>query len=321
MLLNGCVDRPRWADLQDTQSSQEPQASPPELRVSQPSQESVAPTQDLDGSREALRAHLERSAHLGCATVLGCTAVSAGESDLSASVASGDAAPGPLVDPGRCADAPQAAHEELLGAPVVAHSRPLSLQALLTTAYNSEASGLCVSTPPRVPAHKRNHMKQEHECRPSAPSPTSNKRPRNDAPTPLRKGARAQHQQGIDAPTPTRKASWASQRAGCDAATPTRRGYDAPTPARRGAKPKTSEEDLDRRREHRYNGVEAVKRSPEYQAMKKIQANDVSVVAPQTPDPNDLSVSKRSWEKEMMEWRTGLRQGCSNNNEEPIEDF
>ena len=51
---------------------------------------------------------------------------------------------------------------------------------------------------------------------------------------------------------------------------------------------------------HRLNGYEAVKRSKEWLfATEAAQQN--------TPDPSALSISKRSWERAMQNWRAHLR--------------
>ena len=58
-----------------------------------------------------------------------------------------------------------------------------------------------------------------------------------------------------------------------------------------------------RRIQKRVNGVDSVQRSPAYAAMGGL---DPSIV-PDTLDPYDLSISKRTWERLMKQWRHQLR--------------
>jgi len=86
-----------------------------------------------------------------------------------------------------------------------------------------------------------------------------------------------------------------------------------------GKKPKVNDEAG--KREHRRNGVEAVKRTPEYRACEMLRMKGAPITAPRTPDPSDLTIPKRAWERTIMDWRNALREGCASNSEEPIEEF
>ena len=67
-----------------------------------------------------------------------------------------------------------------------------------------------------------------------------------------------------------------------------------------------------RRHKKRVRAVQAIKAKPEYQAVAAVRAQGaVPNSAPRTPDPNDNTVSKRSWEAQVTTWRRGLR-GYSN---------
>jgi len=52
----------------------------------------------------------------------------------------------------------------------------------------------------------------------------------------------------------------------------------------------------------RQNGVDAVVRTPAYIITKLYYDEEI-----QPPDPNDLKLSKRQWEKSMMKWRADLK--------------
>jgi len=52
----------------------------------------------------------------------------------------------------------------------------------------------------------------------------------------------------------------------------------------------------------RQNGIDAVMRTPAYIITKLYYDEEI-----QTPDPNDLKLSKRQWEKSMMKWRADLK--------------
>ena len=64
-----------------------------------------------------------------------------------------------------------------------------------------------------------------------------------------------------------------------------------------------NQEDVARRLRKRLNAVASIKQTPEY--------NDAYVYdggsLPPTPDWTDLTISKRSWERSMQEWRWMLR--------------
>ena len=60
--------------------------------------------------------------------------------------------------------------------------------------------------------------------------------------------------------------------------------------------------------EKRKRAIEDVKATPLYQAYARAVPNDQRpTVAPQTPIPDDTSISKRAWEFQMQQWRSGLR--------------
>ena len=61
-----------------------------------------------------------------------------------------------------------------------------------------------------------------------------------------------------------------------------------------------SEEDWQRRQETRRAIVASIKDSPEYLALQ-------ASCRPATPDPNDRTISKRSWETQVMRWRNALK--------------
>ena len=73
-----------------------------------------------------------------------------------------------------------------------------------------------------------------------------------------------------------------------------------------------------RREGKRVKAVDLVKASPAYcEAQKRARAASAGAVAPineapipapepQTPDPHDRTVSKRSWERVVLEWRAAL---------------
>ena len=67
------------------------------------------------------------------------------------------------------------------------------------------------------------------------------------------------------------------------------------------------ETDEARRLRKRAEAVRAIKRSPEYTLAKEAsRARGDSPPCPRTPDPTDLSRSKRQWEASMMRWRRAL---------------
>ena len=64
-----------------------------------------------------------------------------------------------------------------------------------------------------------------------------------------------------------------------------------------------------RRIHHRSNGVDAVKRSSDYDSMVRLESADrlSSTIRPRTPDPLDRTMSKRHWEMSVQDWRVRLR--------------
>jgi len=76
---------------------------------------------------------------------------------------------------------------------------------------------------------------------------------------------------------------------------------------RRGAAPK--ELSGEERHEKRFGYVSAVKETEGYKAYLKNRdaGDDKAVSAPRTPDPNQ-DCSKRSWEGQILAWRTSLRE-------------
>ena len=61
-----------------------------------------------------------------------------------------------------------------------------------------------------------------------------------------------------------------------------------------------SDVDRERRLHKRAAAVDAIKRTPEYRLAPADRR-------PATPDPTNLAVSKRRWERSVMEWRAALR--------------
>ena len=59
---------------------------------------------------------------------------------------------------------------------------------------------------------------------------------------------------------------------------------------------------IERRIARRQAGVSAVKRTPAY-----IIVLCHNVPRAPSPDPNDMSLSKRAWERRMKDWRRDLR--------------
>ena len=66
------------------------------------------------------------------------------------------------------------------------------------------------------------------------------------------------------------------------------------------------ENDEARRLRKRRAAVEAVKNSPEYAFCSALDLSMVGAGSPE-PNPEDLTISKRSWEAAVMAWRNGLR--------------
>ena len=64
-----------------------------------------------------------------------------------------------------------------------------------------------------------------------------------------------------------------------------------------------SPEDLARRLRKRLNAIEAVKRTPEYKDAYVYDGGSL----PTTPDPTDLTITKRGWESSVIKWRAMLK--------------
>ena len=67
-----------------------------------------------------------------------------------------------------------------------------------------------------------------------------------------------------------------------------------------------------RRLQKRNAAIAAIKRTPEYleAMMQDMTAVDGVDRRPQTPDPRDLTVGKKQWERSVQQWRDGLRGLC-----------
>ena len=75
--------------------------------------------------------------------------------------------------------------------------------------------------------------------------------------------------------------------------------------------PEASEEDWKRRIEHRTAAVEYIQTTNQYQRFSSDREKGVEkehTDRPQTPDPEDRTVSKRDWEKSVQRWRMALQQ-------------
>lgn len=320
------MSRPRWIELEDTPPSQDVQPSPTlcaplssqgDWRCSQASQESL----DLDGTREALRAQLETAACLSSQSkdaAMDCEKTppvrclrrrpSATSMDTTAKISQGatsSTATGSSMSS-------QASPSQPWRGPFGADSAAASGSSAPTEASSGSFVLDSFRTPPRVPAHKRGHGKEAPISRTGSSPRTalSNKRPRNETPaanddTPAR-GAQAKA-------TPKR-------------GTPKRRSAAKGTPKRQAAQPKAkpTEEDEKRRREHRHNAVVAIKRSHEYELMQRLKVQDCALCCPSTPDPDDLTVAKRPWERSVMDWRNSIKsivRGGTGAEAEAIEEF
>ena len=66
-------------------------------------------------------------------------------------------------------------------------------------------------------------------------------------------------------------------------------------------------QDLERRLRKRLEAVAAIKRTPEYNDAYVYGNEGGDFPFPSTPDPTDLTISKRTWEKSVMQWRASLR--------------
>ena len=75
---------------------------------------------------------------------------------------------------------------------------------------------------------------------------------------------------------------------------------EAAPAAASGPHPETLVEATARRLRKRRAAVDAIRRAPEY-------THCDPVARPRTPDPTDLAIPKRAWEKQVMEWRQGLK--------------
>merc|ERR1712187_1034498 len=81
-----------------------------------------------------------------------------------------------------------------------------------------------------------------------------------------------------------------------------------------GGMPAATEEDWQRRQEHRQAGIDATKRSALYQrfACARAEGRVGLMPAPSTPNPTDRSISKRKWESGMQMWKQDLQSWASN---------
>lgn len=90
-----------------------------------------------------------------------------------------------------------------------------------------------------------------------------------------------------------------------------RRPGAAGPPSEPTAAPEPFEDDWPRRVAKRMEGVAAIKRTPEYTQARAQGLRDASNVDfPLTPDPTDVTMSKRTWESKVQSWRQDLR-GCA----------
>lgn len=90
---------------------------------------------------------------------------------------------------------------------------------------------------------------------------------------------------------------------------PTEAKRRRPKPLTVGVDRPVTEEDRARRQQHRVAGVCAVKGKQEYVRFKEMRDTGtlpVMLDEPLTPDPYDESMSKRTWEATMMNWRKSL---------------
>eukprot|EP00927_Polykrikos_kofoidii_P062227 TRINITY_DN57030_c0_g1_i1.p1 TRINITY_DN57030_c0_g1~~TRINITY_DN57030_c0_g1_i1.p1 ORF type:complete len:323 (-),score=39.25 TRINITY_DN57030_c0_g1_i1:73-1041(-) len=72
--------------------------------------------------------------------------------------------------------------------------------------------------------------------------------------------------------------------------------------------------DWQRRQEKRRSAVLTIRSSDEYRSLASARARGVvsMTAVPRTPDPDDATVSKRSWEAAVMRWRIGIKQWAAN---------
>ena len=72
------------------------------------------------------------------------------------------------------------------------------------------------------------------------------------------------------------------------------------------------DEDWETRLGHRMRCYAFVRRSPDYIDMERLRSNGFINASqrPRSPDPEDRSVSKRAWEKQVMRWRRALKDVC-----------
>jgi hypothetical protein len=62
-------------------------------------------------------------------------------------------------------------------------------------------------------------------------------------------------------------------------------------------------DDIERRTRKRYNGIDIVRASPEYTTSLCFPRSQ----RPPSPDPEDMTTSKRRWERQMRDWRDALK--------------
>ena len=81
------------------------------------------------------------------------------------------------------------------------------------------------------------------------------------------------------------------------------------------ATPVPDEQTVARRLSKRQAAVQAIKRSPEYARLQELrmvgasEGNADEDLRPHgTPDPTDLTVSKRKWEAQVQHWRRKLKE-------------
>ena len=65
--------------------------------------------------------------------------------------------------------------------------------------------------------------------------------------------------------------------------------------------------DTTRRLRKRINSFTAILRTPEYHAVYSLWSHGQIHIMPWSPDPFDLTVSKREWEASVQAWRNELK--------------
>ena len=68
-----------------------------------------------------------------------------------------------------------------------------------------------------------------------------------------------------------------------------------------------SQLDTERRVRKRTNGYLAISRSPEYNTVLRLWIAGHVTHMPPEPNPADLTVSKRTWERAIQQWRSELQ--------------